>query len=75
MDEPTSAVDFSSEAQITTKLNAFAHDKTGVLLTHRTSLFSIVTRVIVIDGGRIVAHGPRDRIVEALASGRVTKSP
>ena len=45
MDEPTSAVNFFSEAQITTKLNAFAQDKTVVLLTHRTSLFSIVTRV------------------------------
>ena len=68
-------MDFSSEAQITTKLNAFAQDKAVVLLTHRTSVFLMVSRVIVIDGGRIVAHGPRDRIIEALASGRVTKSP
>jgi ATP-binding cassette, subfamily C, bacterial LapB len=74
LDEPTSAMDFSSEAQITTKVNAFARDKTVVLVTHRTSLLAMVTRVIVIDGGRIVADGPRDRIMEALASGRVAKS-
>ena len=74
LDEPTSAMDFSSEAQITNKVNAFAQDKTVVLVTHRTSLLAMVTRVIVIDGGRIVADGPRDRIMEALASGRVAKS-
>jgi ATP-binding cassette subfamily C protein LapB len=28
----------------------------------------------VIDGGKIVADGPRDRIMEALASGRVAKA-
>ena len=74
LDEPTSAMDFSSEAQITNKVSAFAQDKTVVLVTHRTSLLAMVTRVIVIDGGRIVADGPRDRIMEALASGRVAKS-
>jgi ATP-binding cassette, subfamily C, bacterial LapB len=74
LDEPTSAMDFSSEAQITAKVNAFARDKTVVLVTHRTSLLAMVSRVIVIDNGRIVADGPRDRIMEALASGRVAKS-
>ena len=74
LDEPTSAMDFSTEAQITAKVNAFAHDKTVVLVTHRTSMLAMVTRVIVIDGGKIVADGPRDRIMEALASGRVAKA-
>ena len=52
----------------------FAQDKTVVLVTHRTSLLALVTRVIVIDGGKVVADGPRDRIMEALASGRVAKA-
>ena len=34
-------------------------------------MLAMVNRVIVIDGGKIVADGPRDRIMEALASGRV----
>ena len=42
-----------------------------VLVTHRTSLLALVTRVIVIDGGKVVADGPRDRIMEGAASGRV----
>ncbi|WP_395690907.1 type I secretion system permease/ATPase [Piscinibacter sp.] len=74
LDEPTSAMDFSSEAQITQRLSTFAQDKTVVLVTHRTSLLALVTRVIVIDGGKVVADGPRDRIMEALASGRVAKA-
>jgi ATP-binding cassette subfamily C protein LapB len=74
LDEPTSAMDFTSEAQITAKVGAFAQNKTVVLVTHRTSMLAMVTRVIVIDGGKIVADGPRDRIMEALASGRIARA-
>ena len=75
LDEPTSAMDFSTEAQITAQAStAFAQDKTVVLVTHRTSMLAMVTRVIVIDGGKVVADGPRDRIMEALASGRVARA-
>ncbi len=74
LDEPTSAMDFSTEAQITHHITQFAANKTVVLVTHRTSLLSMVSRVIVIDGGRIVADGPRDRIMEALASGRIARA-
>ena len=55
-------------------IGTFAADKTVVLVTHRTSMLAMVSRVIVIDGGRIVADGPRDRIMEALQNGRVAKA-
>ncbi len=74
LDEPTSAMDFSTEAQITQRMSQFAAGKTVVLVTHRTSMLAMVDRVIVVDGGKIVADGPRDRIMEALASGRVAKA-
>ncbi len=74
LDEPTSAMDFSTEAQITQRITAFAKDKTVLLVTHRTSLLSMVDRVIVIDNGRVVADGPRERIMEALQSGRIAKA-
>ena len=74
LDEPTSAMDYSSEASITQKLLNFARNKTVVLVTHRTSLLSMVDRVIVIDGGKVVADGPRDRIMEALQSGRIARA-
>jgi ATP-binding cassette subfamily C protein LapB len=74
LDEPTSAMDFSTEAQVTARLSAFAQDRTLVVVTHRTSLLSLVNRVIVVDAGKIVADGPRDRIMEALQSGRIAKA-
>jgi ATP-binding cassette subfamily C protein LapB len=74
LDEPTSAMDFSTEAQVTKALADFARDKTVLLVTHRTSLLSLVNRVIVIDNGRVVADGPRERIMEALQSGRIAKA-
>lgn len=74
LDEPTSAMDFSTEAQITQRISAFAKNKTVLLVTHRTSLLSMVERVIVIDNGKVVADGPRDRIMEALQAGRVARA-
>ncbi len=74
LDEPTSAMDFSTESQVTQRLNAYTQHKTVVLVTHRTSLLALVDRVIVIDGGRVVADGPRDRIMEALQSGRIARA-
>jgi ATP-binding cassette subfamily C protein LapB len=74
LDEPTSAMDFTTEAQITQNIGHFAHNKTVVLVTHRTSLLAMVTRVIVVDAGKIVADGPRDRIMEALQSGRIARA-
>ncbi|MEX8500590.1 type I secretion system permease/ATPase [Leptothrix ochracea] len=74
LDEPTSAMDFSTEAQVTQRLSHFAEGKTVVLVTHRTSMLSMVNRLIVVDGGRILADGPRDKVIEALQAGRIARS-
>ena len=74
LDEPTSAMDFSTEAQVTRKVTEFAQGKTVVLVTHRTSMLALVDRVVVIDQGRVVADGPRDRILEALQAGRIARA-
>ncbi|WP_293995525.1 type I secretion system permease/ATPase [Sphaerotilus sp.] len=74
LDEPTSAMDFSTEAQVTRKVTEFAQGKTVVLVTHRTSMLAMVDRVIVVDQGKVVADGPRDRILEALQAGRIARA-
>jgi len=73
-DEPTSAMDFSTESGFKERLRRFAAHKTVVIVTHRTSLIDLATRIIVVDDGRIVADGPRDQVVEALQSGRIGKA-
>lgn len=74
MDEPTGAMDFSSEEAVKNKLRTFAAGKTMIVVTHRTSLLDLVDRIIVMDGGKIVADGPKAQVVEALRHGRVEKA-
>jgi ATP-binding cassette subfamily C protein LapB len=74
LDEPTSAMDFSTEAAVTQRMQQFATGKTVVLVTHRTSMLAMVDRVIVVDQGKVVADGPRDRIMQALAAGRISRA-
>ena len=64
----------SAEVAVTQRLSSFAQGKTVLLVTHRTSLLSLVDRAIVIDNGRVVADGPRERIMQALQSGRISKA-
>lgn len=74
LDEPTSAMDFATEAHVTSRLASIASNKTVVLVTHRTSLLPMATRLIVVDQGRVVADGPREQIMQALAAGRITRA-
>ncbi|RZL03753.1 MAG: type I secretion system permease/ATPase [Rubrivivax sp.] len=74
LDEPTSAMDFSTEAYVTQRMKEFSAGKTVVLVTHRTSMLSFVDRVIVVDQGKVMADGPREQILQALASGRIARA-
>lgn len=74
LDEPTSAMDFSSEQQFKQRLKSMAAHKTVLIVTHRNSLLDLATRVIVVDDGRIVADGPRDQVIQALQSGRIGRA-
>jgi ATP-binding cassette subfamily C protein LapB len=71
LDEPTGAMDHSTEEGIKARLRDYGRRCTMVIVTHRTSLLDVADRLIVIDNGRIVADGPRATVVEALRQGRV----
>jgi ATP-binding cassette subfamily C protein LapB len=71
LDEPTSAMDNSAEARFKQQLEAILPGKTLILVTHRTSLLSLVDRLIVMDGGRVVADGPKADVLAALAAGQI----
>ncbi|MBB1520588.1 type I secretion system permease/ATPase [Aquipseudomonas guryensis] len=71
LDEPTSAMDNSGEERLKQRLLPVIADKTLLLVTHRTSLLSLVERLIIIDRGRIVADGPKAEVMEALRGGRI----
>jgi ATP-binding cassette subfamily C protein LapB len=74
LDEPTGSMDHSTEEAVRKNLAGALKDKTVLIVTHRTSLLDLVDRLIVIDAGRVVADGPKDRVVAALRSGQVEKA-
>ena len=74
LDEPTSSMDFSSEDDIKRRLGEYAQGKTVILISHRTSLLDLADRIIVMDGGRIMADGPKEQVVTALRQGRIGKA-
>lgn len=74
LDEPTGSMDHSSEETVKQRLGSFMRDKTVLIVTHRNTLLDLVDRLIVIDAGRIVADGPRERVVAALRSGQIQRA-
>lgn len=74
LDEPTSAMDHASEEAFKRNLKDYAGGKTMVVVTHRTSLLSLVDRIVVIDSGKVVADGERDSVMDALRKGQIGRA-
>ena len=68
-DEPTNAMDVQAEQAFTNHIVRYSKDKTLVLITHRPQLLPIVNRLILMDQGRVVADGPRDKVLELISRG------
>jgi ATP-binding cassette subfamily C protein LapB len=65
LDEPTGSMDTQTELYFIEHLkNALGKDQTLVVATHRHNMLSILDRLVVIDGGRILADGPRDDVLK-----------
>lgn len=70
LDEPTASMDNSSEEHVRRNLASFIEDKTLILVTHRTALLELVDRIIVLDEGKVIADGPKERVLELLYRSR-----
>jgi ATP-binding cassette subfamily C protein LapB len=69
LDEPTASMDAAAEAQVVTMLNAAAESGATLLVaTHKSALLPIVSRLLVIQGGRVVIDGPRDLVLAKLSA-------
>ena len=66
LDEPTAAMDNTAENMLIQQLPAFLAGRTVILATHRLQLLNLVDRVIWMDGGRVVADGPRAQVLASL---------
>jgi ATP-binding cassette subfamily C protein LapB len=70
LDEPTASMDASLENFVIDRLfQALPAETTIVVVTHKTALLKHVTRLIVMERGRVVLDGPRDQVLARIAAG------
>ncbi len=67
LDEPTNTMDSTAEQIFKQHLIDSMKDETMLLVTHKASMLPVADRIIVVNEGQIVADGPRDEVLNALA--------
>ncbi len=65
LDEATSALDSENENIIHESMAQLIKGKTTILIAHRFSSIRLATRIIVMDGGKIIANGKHKEIYES----------
>jgi ATP-binding cassette, subfamily C, bacterial LapB len=69
-DEPTAHFDVRSEAEFLERLKGLAREQMTILIsTHRFSLLNSVDRLLLFEKGKLIADGPRDKVLAMLQGG------
>lgn len=74
LDEPTSAMDMAFEQALMSRLRSEFAGRLVVLCTHRPGPLALADRLLVLDAGQVVADGPCDAVLQAIAEGRVGRA-
>lgn len=74
LDEPTAAMDPASERNLCSRLESICEGKTVFLITHKATVLSLVNDLMLLDKGRILDIGPKDKILEKLQKKSYQKS-
>jgi ATP-binding cassette, subfamily B, bacterial len=64
LDDATSAVDVQVEQEIHEALRVLMQGRTTLVVAHRLSTIGLADRVLLLDGGRIVADGTHSELLE-----------
>ena len=67
LDEPTAALDPIAEAEIYSKFDAIAGDKTAIYISHRLSSCRFCDDILVFHEGNVVQHGNHEFLVSDVA--------
>ncbi len=63
LDEATSALDAESEQLVQQALERAAHNRTTLVIAHRLATVKEADRIVVLEGGRIVAQGRHEQLL------------
>ena len=63
MDEPTSAFYSAGEMSFLKNMPNFLDDKTLILVTHKSSLLSLVDKILIIEDGLVKGYGPKEKMI------------
>ncbi len=63
LDEPTVGLDQATEQGIVARLRAWAQGRTLIVATHSMAMVNVADRLVVLDGGKVVADGPREKVL------------
>lgn len=66
MDEPTASMDPQSETSFVKRLGEYLTDQTLIVITHRTPIMSLLSRITVIENGQVFMDGPREKVITEL---------
>jgi ABC-type multidrug transport system fused ATPase/permease subunit len=64
LDDATSSVDASTEQEIKTALSEVMAGRTTFVIAHRLSTITLANEIVVLEDGRVVAHGSHDELLE-----------
>ena len=62
LDDATSAVDAPRELQVVRALAEARRGKTTVIISHRPATIAVADRVVLVEGGRVVAEGSHEEL-------------
>jgi ATP-binding cassette subfamily B protein len=65
LDDATSSVDSSTERQIKLALDEAMRGRTTFIIAHRLSTIALADEIVVLDHGRITAHGDHEELLES----------
>jgi ATP-binding cassette subfamily B protein len=70
LDDATSSVDPSKEHEIRAALAEVMQGRTTIIIAHRPATIALADRVVLIDGGKVIADGTHDGLLESSAEYR-----